>query len=67
MAYLPTQLLNSASECRDRIQTDAGTVAAFFIAVHVGYIHAGDLAGKTRRTRSGFRAEANSVYSRKDG
>src|SRR5262249_25294030 len=50
VAYLPAQLLDSASECLDRIQSYAGAVAAFFVAIHVGCLHAGNLAGKTCRT-----------------
>src|SRR5438128_1514389 len=49
MAYLPAHILNSAAKCWDRIQSDAGAAAAFFVAIHVGRLHAGNLAGKTCR------------------
>ena len=55
MAYLPGHILHSAPKCRNRIQSDAGAVAAFFVAIHVGRLHAGNLAGKTCRTSSSAR------------
>ena len=49
MAYLPSHLFDSAAERRNRVQGDAGAVAAFLLALNLGYLHAGNLARKTRR------------------
>ena len=41
MAHVPAHVLDSAAECGNRIQSDAGTVTAFFITIHVGCLHTG--------------------------
>src|SRR5260370_4317554 len=49
MAYLPSYLFDSAAERWNRVQADAGVVAAFLLALNLGYLHAGNLARKARR------------------
>jgi hypothetical protein len=45
LAQVPAYLLNSSSECRDRIQSDARIAEALLVALDVGCLHASDLAG----------------------
>jgi hypothetical protein len=54
--HVPAYILDFAAECWDRIQSDAGAVAAFFVTIHVGCLHASHLASKTRCSSSGARS-----------
>ena len=56
MAHVSAHVLYSAAECGDRIQSDAGAVAAFLITIHIGCLHAGNLASKARGASSGPRS-----------
>ena len=56
MAYVPAHILDSAAKRRYRAQSDAGAVATFLVAIHVGCLHAGDLTGKTCGAGSSARA-----------
>src|SRR6266404_6130279 len=55
MAYVPAHILDSAAKRRYRVQGDAGTVATFLVTIHVGCLHASDLARKTCGAGSGTR------------
>lgn len=46
MAYVPAHILDSAAKRRYRVQGDAGTVETFLVTIHVGCLHASDLARK---------------------
>ena len=60
MAYVSAHILDSAAKRRYRVQGDAGTVATFLVTIHVGCLHASDLARKTcgagSRARPGIRS-----------
>jgi len=47
MAHVPAYVLDSPAECGNRIQSHAGTVAAFDSAIHIGCVHTGDHASQT--------------------
>jgi hypothetical protein len=55
VAYLPSHLFDSAAERRDTVQGDAGAVAAFPLAINLGYQHADNLAAKHLRKRRCWR------------
>ena len=57
MAHFPAHVFDFATQRRDRIQSDAGVVAAFLVAIYVGCLHAGDLARKTCGASSRPRAD----------
>ena len=48
MAHVPAHILDVVAKRRNRIQSHAGAVAAFFFEIHVGCLHAGDFASKAR-------------------
>ena len=56
MAHIPTQILDSSAQCRDRIQSDAGTPPAFLVAIHIGRLHAGNLTSEARCASSRARS-----------
>jgi len=71
MAYVPPHLLDSASKCRNRVQGDAGAIAAFNFAIHVGRLHSGGhsseacSAGGGRVISPFFRWELRSTTGRR--
>ena len=46
LAHIPAYVLNFAAKCRNRVQGDAGTTAAFLDAVNDGRLHAGYYASQ---------------------
>jgi hypothetical protein len=46
-AHVQAYVLDSPAECRNRIQSRAGTGAAFNSAIHVGRLHPGNHTGQT--------------------
>jgi hypothetical protein len=46
MAHVPAYVLDSAAECWNRIQGDAGTASTFDLALNVGRLHTGDYSGE---------------------
>jgi len=48
MAHFPAHVFDFATQRRDRIQSDAGVVAALLLPVNVGCLHAGNFARKAR-------------------
>ena len=56
MAHIPAHVFDSAAKRWHRVQSDAGAVAAFLVTIHVGCLHAGDLARKTCGASSSPRA-----------
>jgi len=55
MAYFSAHILDSAAKRRHRVQSDARAVATFLVTIYAGYLHAGDLASKTRCAGGGAR------------
>ena len=47
MAHVSTYVLDSPAQCGNRVQSDAGTVAAFNSAIHAGCLHPGTRASQT--------------------
>jgi hypothetical protein len=47
MAHVPAHVLDSATKCRNRIQSDARAASAFDLALNVGRLHAGDYPSET--------------------
>jgi hypothetical protein len=48
MAHVPARVLDSPTQCRDGIQSDAGVIKAFLLPVDFGCLHAGNFARKAR-------------------
>src|ERR1700686_3588195 len=48
MAHFPAHVFDFATQRRDRIQSDAGVVAALLLPVNVGCLHTGNFARKAR-------------------
>jgi len=57
MAHVPAHVLDTPAKCRDRVQSNAGAVAAFLVTIYVGCLHAGNLARKTCGASSRPRAD----------
>jgi len=54
MAHVSTYVLDSPAQCGNRVQSDAGTVAAFDSAIHFGCVYPGDHACETCSSSSGL-------------
>ena len=50
MAYIATHLFDSTAKCGNGVQSDAGIASAFHIAIHVGYLYAGNEPCEARST-----------------
>src|SRR5271167_753882 len=59
MAHFPAHVFDFATQRRDRIQSDAGVVAAFLLPVNVGCLHSGNFARKARCAGSSSRSSVH--------